>query len=485
MRALQGRHRIAALALMPSMWAAPVAAQTPASVDAATVEAVIEQVATTLERSYVFPDMGIRYGAGLRERAAAYPSGMTPSEFAARVTADLQAIHRDLHLRLTPAPTPARAAAPPGPGASAPAAGRSRVRNGGAAEPPGGQPVAATAEQLFSPFDVDLLPDVARGLFMDESSRNHFFRKVEVLPGNVGYIDYDQFGFPNFSTDAADAAFAFVAETDAIILDLRGNRGGVEGMNQYLASHFFGAEPVHLYSRYYGASRTTLRYYTFPDEVDRRFPERPLFVLVDGATGSAAENLSFALQGLGRATVVGESSAGAAHSSRALGVGRDFVLQLPIARAFNPRTDQDWEGTGVIPDLPVAGAVALEAAHSAAIDQLLASAPSDARVALEDAKLLMAARNSAATLDFDPAEFVGSYGHRRVFFEEDRLRMERTDIEGVAPVNLVALAPDYFTLAEAAAARLRFERDATGQVVRLRVRLPTGAWETGERVGRP
>lgn len=428
--------------------------------DRETVDAVVSQVIEFLNENYVFPDVAERYAQGLEQRAREYPAGMTPSELAARVTADLQAIQRDRHLQLVPSP-----------------------ESVGQAPPAGAPPVAATAEQLFTPFDLAQLPEVGRSLFADEISRNHFFRTVEVLPGNVGYLDYDQFGFPNFSTDAADAAFAFLAETDAIIIDLRGNRGGVEGMNQYLASHFFGDERVHLYSRFYGSFDATLEYMTFPDRVKRHFPDTPLFLLVNGRTGSAAENFSFALQGLDRATIVGDTTAGAAHSSRPFPLTQGFLLQLPVARSYNPRTDEDWEGRGVVPDIPVDADEALDVAHTAAIDALLESANPDDTLALEDAKLLMAARSAPPANPADYAAYVGNYGARRVFIEDGNLKMVRTDVPNTASVDLVPLAPDYFTLQQAAVARIRFERNDAGDVVRIHVRLPMGGWAVGDRQG--
>ncbi len=440
--------------------------------DREAIEAVVEAVAGTIRDHYVFDEVAERYVAGLADRSRGYPDAMGASELATRVTADLQAIHPDLHLRLMPTAS-----------AGAPAQGQARAQVGadGAAPAPAA-PVAATPAQLYTPLDLNALPEIGRRLFADEAKRNHFFRAVEVLPGNVGYLDYDQFGFPNFSTQAADAAFGFLSETDAIIIDLRGNRGGVEGMNQYLATHFFGEEPVHLYSRYYGSSRTTLEYMTHPAHVQRRFPNHPLFVLVDSSTGSAAENFTFALQGLGRATVVGEATAGAAHSSRAFEVAPGFLLQLPIARAFNPRTDEDWEGSGVTPDVEARSQAALEVAHGAAVDRLLEEAEADDRLALEDAKLLMAARSAPPVDETSLEVYEGRFGSRRVYLEGGRLKMVRTDAAGAAPVDLVPLAPDYFTLEQAAVARIRFERDpASGAIIRLHVRLPTGVWEVSER----
>ena len=114
------------------------------------------------------------------------------------------------------------------------------------------------------------LPPVAAARLALEQRENHFFRAVEILPGNVGYLDYDRFGFFVTSRDTADAAMAFLEPTDAIILDLRGNGGGVEGMHQYLSSHFFGDEPVLLYSRENRGAGERYDFWSWPEEPRRR-----------------------------------------------------------------------------------------------------------------------------------------------------------------------------------------------------------------------
>ena len=491
-RSLGGRGGVLIAAAVASLVSAPmVHAQVTSAPDPAALEEALEAAASLLEGSYVFPEDGSRYAALLRANADEYAE-LGLQALAQRATADLQAVKQDLHLRLV-ATAPVETIeggrrvrrAPGGSPAGQAGGAPGRVRVGG--NPGGGAPGAAvprasSPDQLFSPIDINALPDMARGLYADETSRNHFFTKVEVLPGNIGYLDYDQFGFPNFSKDAADAAFGFLAETDALILDLRDNRGGIEGMNQYLASHFFGDEPVHLYSRYYGSANTTVEYVTFPEHVMRRFPDRPLFVLVNRGTGSAAENFSFAMQGLGRATIVGQPTAGAAHSSRAFPVGAGLVLQLPIARAFNPRTGEDWEGTGVLPDVEIESTDALRAAHSRAVDRLIETADAGDREGLEEARLLYGATIEApAGMSEDATEFVGEYGTRRVFTESGALKMMRTDVEGAQALDLVRLAADYYTLEQASIARIRFERDDEGRVVRMMVRGPGGTWDTADR----
>ena len=335
-------------------------------------------------------------------------------------------------------------------------------------------------EQLYTPLDLADVPEAAQQLVADQIRRNHYFTRVEVLPGNIGYIDYDLFGMPNFSTAAADAAFAFLQGVDALVLDLRNNRGGAEGMNQYIASHFFGTEPVHLYSRYLRDGDTEHSYMSFPEVVKHRFEQQPLFVLVNGGTGSAAENLTYALQGLGRATVVGEPTAGGAHSATLVTVADIFSLQLPIARAFNPRTGEDWEGDGVQPDVSAEGSAAMVTAHGLAIDALAKTADDQRRSELEESKLLFAARHGPQQ-SFDAGELAGSYGNRRVWMENGSLKMQRTDVEGAPAIDLIPVGPDRFAVEQLAGGSVAFERDGDGNVVRVRVGYPDGRTDASDR----
>jgi hypothetical protein len=73
-------------------------------------------------------------------------------------------------------------------------------------------------------------------------------RKVERLPGNVGYIDIRKFHKAEWGGDTAIAAMKFVANTEALIIDLRNCEGGFPSMVALISSYFFGEEPVHLSS---------------------------------------------------------------------------------------------------------------------------------------------------------------------------------------------------------------------------------------------
>jgi hypothetical protein len=145
---------------------------------------------------------------------------------------------------------------------------------------------------------------------------NHGLRRVEILPGNLGLIELSEFAdldaaanWDSESRRVADGALALVERADALIFDLRGNGGGGD-MAGYLLSYFLPPEVVIGELR----SRTATREIrTLARVGGRRRLEVPLYVLLSGQSASAAEAFAYSLQGMRRATIVGERSAGAAN----------------------------------------------------------------------------------------------------------------------------------------------------------------------------
>lgn len=114
-------------------------------------------------------------------------------------------------------------------------------------------------------------------------------------------------------------------------------------------------------------------------------------MLVSESSYSAAEEFAYNLQVLGRATVIGKTTAGAANPSIALRLSDHLAFYVPTGRAVNPITHTNWEGVGVKPDIPVDPQQSLRRAHAAALEALLASSPDHPRTeerrrALEAAK---------------------------------------------------------------------------------------------------
>lgn len=98
--------------------------------------------------------------------------------------------------------------------------------------------------------------------------------------------------------------------------------------------------------------------------------EKPLYVLTSGKTFSAGEELAYDLQQLGRAQVVGEATRGGAHPRDGWTVHPHLELSVPVARAVNPVSGTNWEGTGVRPDAPCGAEDALDRALSLAVARL-------------------------------------------------------------------------------------------------------------------
>lgn len=290
-------------------------------------------------------------------------------------------------------------------------------------------------------------------------ARGHFgFRKVEILPGNIGYIDLHQFSNIDFDNPAdparkaADAALEFVSGTDAVIFDLRDNGGGAPSMVGYLTSAFTPANaPIYnvFHSREGTESEAPAVFHPNPRLTV------PVYVLISARTGSAAEAFPYTLQGAGRATIIGDASGGAANPGGTVPVGGGFAIFISRGSPRNPNTGGNWEGVGVIPDVAVPWDQALIRAQTLALEAMIAgdSGRTDAVWALE-------ALNAPASSG-DLSAYAGTYGEQTVSVSGSQLQVVRGRRP---PVVLSALGPDLFTVVGDPSRRVQFSRDDGGRV---------------------
>jgi hypothetical protein len=448
------RSILLVLGVALSLAAGPAAAA-PRPIDAQARRAILSALIRQLHARYVFPDSVPAIAARLEARraAGAYDSTVTPVAFGAAVTADLRPydIHFDLRYDTE----------------------RERAL------------LAAGSDTLRVLPELDPSPDSLAAM-----RRGNFgFRAAEVLPGNIGYLDVTFLHDLRFARSAAAAAIDFVANSPAVILDLRRAPGGYGSMVQFLASAFFGADSVELLTTVDRELGTTRRGWSQPGLAPRHLPETDLYILTSGSTGSAAEALAFELQAAGRATVVGERSAGAAHAGGWVPVGRGFVAFIPNARGFDPRTGKDWERTGVQPNLVAPAGRALEAAQAEAVRRVLARGV-DARQTQQLQWLLpMLERKAAGALVVPRAlleRYAGAYERCVIRIEQDELRF--VGASGIAQL-LIALTEDTFQIVDERfpppeQIRIRFVPDASGVIASLQLLVPDGRVLTRARLAR-
>lgn len=299
-------------------------------IDAAARARVIDGVIANLNQFYVFPDTAKKMEEAVRakQKKGEYDAIADGNVFAKTLTENLQAVSHDKHLRVdfSPAPIPEHAEGPPD--ANARAQYRKQV------------------ERMNCGFD-----------------------KVEILSGNVGYLKFDMFADPDACGPTAIAAMNFLGNVDAIIFDLRENGGGDPKMVAFISSYLF-SEPTHLNDLWERKDNSTHQYWTLPYVPGKRLDGKPAYVLTSSQTFSGAEEFTYNLKNLKRATIVGETTGGGAHPVAGHRIDEHFMIGVPFARAINPISKTNWEGTGVEPDTKVAAADALATAQKLAAEKL-------------------------------------------------------------------------------------------------------------------
>ena len=402
-----------------------------APADATETRAVVESVAEAIERTYFDPEAAARIGTELRQQIrSGHFEGLGPHQLANRLSEQLR--RHDRHFNVSyapPVPTSATNGAPPS----------------------------------------------AYGHEEADRRSGYGFRQVEVLPGNIGYIDLRSFAPIDFSDPewparrAADAALALVGRTDALIIDLRANGGGDPGMVGYLASAFVGPERD-VYNVFHARDRRQSERPPVP--YPNATLQMPVYVLVGARTGSAAEAFAYTLQAAERATIVGAPSAGAANPGGELDVGNGWRIFVSDATPINVLTGGNWEGTGVIPDLPAEPGEALLRAQIAALEAALPRLPEAER---PDAALtLEALRAQAAPGPADDLDaYAGTYETVTVAREDSRLVVR---VGRRPPTILGPLGEGVFYSVDNPSTRFVFRDDGTGGTERLEIR-----WVDGHR----
>jgi hypothetical protein len=335
------RHRLALVALAAPLAAtcalAAAAAPGPDTpLTAADRKEVVDTLAAKLRARYVFPDRAAQIAAQLQAHAAHgdFESAKTTQAFVEALDRDLRAVGDDRHFRVELDP---------------------------------GFDAAQEADD-----HVPTREELAQG--RAEAAQQGFgIARVQRLPGNVGYLDLRAFAPIEFIGAAYDNALALLAGTDALVVDLRSNGGGEPRSVAYFASHFFAeGDERHLNDIYDRPSDRTREYWTVPVTGPRYM--KPLVLLTSPRTASGAEECANDLQSQKRATLVGETTLGAANPGGPVALGHGLVAFVPSGRPSNAVTHTGWEKVGIRPDVAVPAADAMKTAYLSLLDRRLAEA---------------------------------------------------------------------------------------------------------------
>ncbi len=276
----------------------------------------------------------------------------------------------------------------------------------------------------------------------EEDRKNNFgFDQVKILNGNIGYINLTGFYDLSFSSAPLNAAMNFVANSDALIIDLRNNHGGASDLGPYFSSFFF-KEPQLLYDFYTRENNKTIhqQYWTQTYVDGKRLSDVPIFILTSNFTFSAAEAFVYSLQSLGKATIIGENSGGGAHMWTGKIVTTNFYAHIPFARPVDPRTNTNWEVTGVNPNVKCDANQALVNAQIEALKVLMAK---DSANSSSYQWHIDGLKPQLTELKIDSEKlntYVGDYGNIKILFNNNKLYFDWRGTKS----EMIPLATDYF-----------------------------------------
>lgn len=303
--------------------------------DAEFVRTVVTTLASMVEKDYFDPTIGAKVASALREGLSKgqYASASDLDSLANLLTSDMYAVAKDRHLALF-------------------------VTKGLPSKPAQAPTVAPESRK-----------DRGR-------HENYGLQKVEVLPGNVGYLRLTGFYQPQEAREAIASSMAFLSNSDALIIDLRDHGGGSSETVALFISYLLDSPAMPLFEITRRSQAAPDQYLTEPGTLPHRNGTRPTFLLTSPRTSSGGEAVAFLLQERHRAEVIGEGTWGGANRvppPRA--VTQALEALIPNGHTASALTGKNWEGVGVLPDLPVKAERALRVAHARAIQALLRSAP--------------------------------------------------------------------------------------------------------------
>lgn len=297
---------------------------------------VVRRIGELMKNHYIFTETADKMNEKLTAQfnAGKYEKIDDVYEFSRVLTEDLRSVSEDRHIRVTYSPE-------------------------------GVQRIRASRSKSEAEREKERKSSIER-----QRRQNFGFQRVEIREGNIGYLDLRYFTGLSQAGDTIVAAMNFLANADAVIIDLRNNGGGSPYTIQIISSYFL-EEYTHLNSFEWRGEDTIAQFWTLPYVPGKKMNDTDLYILTSSRTFSAAEEFTYNMKNLKRATLVGETTGGGAHPGGNRIVNDYFLVWVPSGRAINPISKTNWEGTGIEPHIPVQRDKALDKAHSMALEKLL------------------------------------------------------------------------------------------------------------------
>lgn len=351
---------------------------------------VVDSIALFMTDYYVFPDVGLAMGETIGKKLAdgGYDAFENYPAFAGELTDDLRSVSKDLHIGVRYAPE-----------------------------------MIAMMNRADADENNTELEDLRR---REAAYSNYNFKEARILPGNVGYLKFNSFMDAAAAGPTAVAALNFLSHTDALIIDLRDNGGGSPSLIQLITTYFF-EESHHLNSFYIREGEQTRQFWTLPYVPGNKLSETDLYILTSGNTFSGAEEFTYNLKNLERATVVGETTGGGAHPVSMHVVNDNFTISIPFGRAVNPITGTNWEGTGVEPHIKTTREEALDKAYMLALENRMTDEQDETQKAsLKWVHEGLLAKSSPVSVSEETLRsYAGTYGPRILTWEDGTLYYQR------------------------------------------------------------
>ena len=387
----------------------------PPKIDSLVKTEVVSSICNSLTNNYVFPDKAKIMSDFLRQQNqnTTFSTITNPNQFANEIQKKLRSVNKDNHLRIEYNPQLEKDILK----------------------------FLATKKGATAILDDDIKKD---------EKQNFYFKKVEILPSNIGYIEFTNFAVPNPSArKTINSVMQFIAHTDGLIIDLRNNFGGNGEMLGEILSYFFALRTFtgKTYNRI--ENKWTDSYVENKREITNGLKlEMPLYILTSNRTFSAAESFAYTLQSLKKAVIIGNTSRGGSHATRSFSIGNGFVAFIPYLRGENVTTKTDWEGVGVVPDIKTEDNNCILTAQNYFLNQKLLTEKDEKEKRKINWQINFNKSKSSAVIlnSSETTTFIGRFQEFEVSILENQLMFRGTNQKNSNPRKAIAVTNKLFQI---------------------------------------